>query len=144
VKTPELHRGATTCDLLQQSLPEREIVRGFCWLWLKFIGSHVSDAKRRADRDNWETRPTNLSHLLRRHPPYRSCPLPFNASVPHDMHRGAVVDPLVDEFGGIAAVEGDADAAVGCGVIGDGGEAVDENVAVDLDAPWHGGVVEEF
>ena len=51
------------------------------------------------------------------------------------------MDPFVEEAGWVGAGEGDADAAVGGWVVGDGGEAVDEDVAVDLDAPWHGGVV---
>lgn len=65
-------------------------------------------------------------------------------SIVHHMHGAAIVDPLVDEPGGIAAVQGDADAAMGGGIIGDGGEAVDEDVAVDLHAPWHGRIVEEL
>ena len=60
------------------------------------------------------------------------------------MHRAAIVDPLVDEPGGIATVQRDTDATVGGGVAGDGGEAVDEDVAVDLHAPWHGRIVEEL
>ena len=58
-----------------------------------------------------------------------------------DLDGVAVVDPFEEEFGGVEAVEGEADAAVGGGEAGDGGVAVDEDVAVDLNAVGHGGVL---
>ena len=58
-----------------------------------------------------------------------------------DLDGAAVVDPFEEEFGGVEAVEGEADAAVGGGEMGDGGVSVDEDVAVDLDAVGHGGAL---
>ncbi len=59
----------------------------------------------------------------------------------NDGDGGAAVDPFVEAAGWVGAGEGDADASVGGWVGWDGGEAVDEDVAVDLDAPWHGCVL---
>jgi len=60
---------------------------------------------------------------------------------PGDLDRGADVDPFIKESRGIGAGERDADATVGGGVIRHAGEAVEEDVAGDLNAPGHGGVV---
>lgn len=54
-----------------------------------------------------------------------------------DGDRGAGIDPVVEEFGGIALVEREADAPVGGRSAGNGFESVDEDVAGDLDAPGH-------
>ena len=62
-------------------------------------------------------------------------------AAPGDLDGGADVDPFVKESRGIGTGERDADATVGGGVIGHAGEAVEEDVAGDLNAPGHGGIV---
>lgn len=64
-------------------------------------------------------------------------------SVTGYMDRCSDVDPFEQKPCRIAFVQGQSDAAVRSRIIGNRGEAVDEDVLVDLHAPWHGGVVEK-
>ena len=62
-------------------------------------------------------------------------------AAPGDVDGGADVDPFVKESRGIGAGKRDADATVGGGVIGHAGESMEKDVAGDLHAPGHGGIV---
>lgn len=58
-----------------------------------------------------------------------------------DPDGSAPIDPLVKTPGRFVSDEGDPDAAVRGGVVRDAGEAVYENVSVDLNTPRHEGIV---